>query len=116
MPLSRAIRAYEPGLIQQIISSGRSALNQTHALTNQLFHVSAATTGGLVTIYQQGAGGALQTGGMDPNSVFAHGGQAVTASSAPPTVHRRPGPVDFSAFDSLSESTDEPSAPGKGSR
>ncbi|MCW3052067.1 MAG: hypothetical protein JWN14_1237 [Chthonomonadales bacterium] len=110
-----AIRADEPGLIQQIISSGRNAINQTHALTNQLFHVSAATTGGLVTIYQQGAGGgAVQAAGLDPNSVFAHGGQAITASSAPPTVHKRSGPVDFSTFGSLSESTSDSPAPGKG--
>ena len=110
-----AIRADEPGLIQQIISSGRSAVNQTHALTNQLFHISAATTGGLVTIYQQGAGAAVQTGGMDPNSVFAKGGQAVASSSAPPEPHRRQSAVDFSAFGGLSEST-EPAAPTKGSR
>ena len=109
-----AIRADEPGLIQQIISSGRNAINQTHALTNQLFHVSAATTGGLVTVYQPGAGGTGQAGSLDPNSVFAHGGQAVTAASAPPTVHRRSSPVDFSAFDSLSESTSDSPASGKG--
>ncbi|MCW3099653.1 MAG: hypothetical protein JWL77_5271, partial [Chthonomonadaceae bacterium] len=111
-----AIRADEPGLIQQIISSGRSAINQTHALTNQLFHVSAATTGGLVSVYQQGAGGAIQTGGMDPNSVFAHGGQAVTASSTPPEAYRRAAPVDLSSFGGLSESTGDDPVPGKGAR
>jgi len=111
-----AIRADEPGLIQQILSSGRSAVNQTHALTNQLFHISSSTTGGLVSIYQQGAGGGAQAGGMDPNSVFAKGGQAVTASSTPPEAYRRASPVDFSAFDGLTESTSEAPAPGKGSR
>ena len=113
-----AIRADEPGLIQQIIASGRSAVNQTHALTNQLFHISAATTGGLVTVYQQGAGGAVKADGMDPNSVFAKGGQAVAASSAPPQPHRRQGAVDFSAFGGLTESTEPvaPVAPAKGSR
>lgn len=111
-----AIRADEPGLIQQIISSGRSTLNQTHALTNQLFHVSSATTGGLVTVYQQGAGGAIQTGDMDPNSVFAKGGQAVAASSAPPETYRRATPVDLSTFGGLSESTSDAPAPGKGVR
>ena len=111
-----AIRADEPGLIQQIISSGRSTLNQTHALTTQLFHISSATTGGLVTIYQPGIGGAPQMGGMDPNSVFAKGGQAVAAASAPPETYRRAAAVDFSAFDGLTESTIDVPAPGKGSR
>ena len=111
-----AIRADEPGLIQQIISSGRSAVNQTHALTNQLFHISAATTGGLVTIYQQGAGGGAQGAGMDSNSIFARGGQSVVASSAPPPTHRKASPVDFSSFDGLTESTSDVPAPSKGRR
>jgi hypothetical protein len=110
-----AIRADEPGLIQQIVSSSRSAVNQTHALTNQLFHISSATTGGLVTVHQHGVGGAVQKGDMDPNSVFAKGGKAVAAASAPPETYRRAAAVDFSTFGGLIESTDPP-APGQGSR
>lgn len=100
-----AIRADEPGLIQQIISSGRSAINQTHALTNQLFHVSSATTGGVVTVYQRGATADQQNAGLDPNSVFAHGGHSVDTTSTPPPSFQRQGPVDLSSFGGLSEST-----------
>ncbi len=111
-----AIRADEPGLIQQIVSSNRSTLNQTHALTTHLFHISSSMTGGLVTIYQPGAGGGTHAPGMDPNSVFAKGGQAVVASSTPPTEYRKPGAVDFSEFDGLTESTLETPQPGKRQR
>ena len=62
----------------------------------------------------QGAGAAVQTGGMDPNSVFAKGGgQTVNASSAPPEAYRRAAPVDLSSFGGLSESTHDEPAPGK---
>ncbi len=99
-----AIRADEPGLIGQITSSSRAVAGQTHAVTTQCFHVSGTTTGGIVTVYKPGAS---DTRGevLDPNSLFARGGQSAVSYTAPPTFERA-RPVDLSVFGGLSEPTE----------
>ena len=52
-----AVRADEPGLIASIQQTARNYGSQPYPLTGMMFHVSAATTGGAVTIYQPGAAG-----------------------------------------------------------
>jgi hypothetical protein len=48
-----AIRADEPGLITTTKQANRSYRNQAHALTGQCYYVSAATTGGVVSVHQE---------------------------------------------------------------
>lgn len=102
-----AIRADEPGLITQIQQNNRSYNTQNYAITSQCYHVSAATTGGVVTVYQPGNLSADRIA-LDKSSMFANGNAATlpTPGIQPPTVGaKRATPVDLSAWGGLSEST-----------
>ena len=77
-----AVRADEPGLIASIQQAARSYGSRPYPLSGQLYHVSAAMTGGAVTIYQPGAGGG---DALDPNSQFAAKSQPGVPPSGPPS-------------------------------
>jgi hypothetical protein len=123
-----AIRADEQGLIGQIQQSGRNMTNQAHALTPQLYHISSATTGGVVTVHQ-GAGLAGEAERLSAGSLFAKGGSSALPTGGVQPVggglpaqpgFRRPIPVDLSTWGGLTETTgDDPSPPtpfGRGRR
>ncbi len=111
-----AVRADEPGLIASVQQTARNYGNQPYPLTGMLFHVSAATTGGQVTVFQPGAAGAPTT--LDANSQFA----ASRQPAAPPSVGNMASglaplptpaqPKGLNEWYGLSESTsDEPEPP-----
>jgi hypothetical protein len=110
------VRADEPGLIAQVQTNNRNITGQSHWLTHLGFHISGATTGGVVTVFK----GGLNAGNMrlDPNSQFAGTSQSdpVAAPGTPRVApHRKPAPVDLSAWGGLAEATDEsPAPPGRG--
>ncbi len=104
------VRADEPGLIAQVQTNNRNVTGQAHWLTHLGFHVSGATTGGIVTVYKGGLNTDRTT--LDPLSQFAGVSQAAPAS-APAQSYKRPAPVDFSTWGGLAESTDE-APPRKG--
>lgn len=99
-----AIRSDEAGLISQFQQDNRNYMSQNYALTSQCYHVSGATTGGVVSIYQGGALN-LERVALDKSSMFAHGNV-----SSPPTPGLQPPvqrstPVDLSNWGGLSDST-----------
>lgn len=108
-----AVRADEPGLIASVQAAARNFSSRPYPLSGQLYHVSFATTGGALTIYQPAATAGKPTG-LDPNSPFVagHSGSAVPsianmAAEAP----LPPGPQskNLNEWYGLSESTlDEP--------
>lgn len=106
-----AVRADEAGIITQVATANRNFSGQMHGLTTQCFHISASTTGGVVTVYKGGAGNKQQ---LDPNSQFAAQNEGVPLS-APPALHR-PGPVDLSTWGGLIESTEDTSHPPSGGK
>ncbi len=101
-----AVRADEPSIINQVQQNNRSFITQNYALTIQAYHVSASTTGGLVTIY---AGGnlAAERESLDPSSMFANGNAATLPSPGVQPMGAMPSktPVDLSSWGGLSEST-----------
>lgn len=108
------VRADETGLIAQVQSSNRNYSSQPHWLTNHGFHVSGATTGGIVTVYKGGMDVEHRT--LDPNSQFAGSSQPIPAA-APAGSARRPAPVDLSSWGGLAESTqDAPPPPARPTR
>ena len=76
-----AVRADEPGLIASIQQTARNYGSQPYPLTGLLFHVSAATTGGQVTVFQPGVTGAAPAT-LEAGSQFAAG----KTPSGPPSV------------------------------
>ena len=106
-----AIRADEPGLIAQIQTSNRNALRQAHWLTHLGFHVSGATTGGIVTVYKGGLNTERTT--MDPMSQFA-GTTQQDPAAAPAAAYRKPAPVDLSSWGGLVETTGDSPPPTRG--
>jgi hypothetical protein len=76
-----AVRADEPGLIASIQQAARNYGSRPYPLSGQLYHVSAATTGSAVTVYQPGAAGGGAT--LDPNSQFARNQPGVPAGALP---------------------------------
>jgi hypothetical protein len=99
-----AVRADEPGLISQVQTNNRNITGQSHWLTHLGFHVSGATTGGTVTVHKAGLN--TEQLQMDPHSQFSGGAGAIPAA-APAAPYRKPGPVDFSTWGGLAESTDD---------
>ncbi len=94
-----AVRADEPGLIATVLSSNQNMARQAYPLTAQCYHISAASTGGIVTVYK---GGSLDS--LSSKSVFAAG----TASAPPPPpAYERPKPVDLSKWGGIMESTED---------
>ena len=106
-----AVRADEPGLIAQIQTSNRNANRQVHWLTHLGFHVSGATTGGIVTVYKGGLNTDRTT--MDPLSQFAGTSQGQPAA-APSPVYQKPAAVDLSSWGGLVEATGDTPPPTGG--
>ena len=108
-----AVRADEPGLIASIQQAARSYASRPYPLSGQLYHVSAAMTGGAVTIYQPGAGGTGDA--LDTNSQFARSQPGVPTNALPSIANMAaeaplpPQPKSLNDWYGLSESTmDEP--------
>lgn len=106
-----AVRVDEVGLISSMQQANRNYKSLPYPLTDQCFHINAASTGGVVTVYKE-TGSA--SGALDPNSIFAVGN---FASSAPNLASepqmggfQRPQPVNFGALGELMEPTSEASA------
>ena len=97
------IRADEPGLIAQIQTNNRKAVGASHWLTHLGFHISGATTGGIVSVYKGGLN--VDSTTLDPNSQFAGTASAVPLA-APTAAYRKPAPVDLSSWGGLVETTD----------
>jgi hypothetical protein len=99
-----AVRVDEPGMIASMQQSNRTFRNMPYGLTAQCYHVSAASTGGVVSIYE---GVGSTTGGLDPNSIFASGapGTGPLTTGMPTPGVNRPGPINFGALGGLSEPT-----------
>ena len=93
------VRADEAGLIAQVQANNRKFSGQSHWLTHLGFHVSGATTGGVVTVYKGSLTGENAT--LDPSSPFA--GAAPTPASTPAGAYRKPAPVDLSTWGGLAE-------------
>ena len=106
-----AVRADESGLITQVQANNRNITGQSHWLTHLGFHVSGATTGGVVSVYKGGMN--TENMKMDPQSQFA-GSAAAVPIAAPAAAYRKPAAVDLSAWGGLAESTDDVSSPGSG--
>jgi hypothetical protein len=64
-----AVRADEPGLIANLQTANRNYGNQPYPLSPKLFHISSATTGGVVTVYEP----AGKAGALKSDSLFAAG-------------------------------------------
>ena len=115
-----AVRVDEPGLIASMIQSNRNYRNQPYALTSQGYLVSAATTGGVVSVYQGSNAAPGQT--LSASSPFAAGSAGSYTPTQLPNLsqvsagqYARPLPIDFSAWGGLSEPTaDAPPSPQKG--
>ena len=101
-----AVRADEPGLIASIQQSNRNHRNLPYPLTAQVFYVAGSTTGGVVTLYQQGGRGKVE---LNPASPFAAGRLGMASNTPPPVPTGSelppPSPIDLSTWGSLSEST-----------
>ena len=102
-----AVRADEPGLISSIQMSNRNFQSLPYSLTGQMFHVSAATTGGVVTVYQLGSGtpsrpqvGAKPTPTPVPVNIFSQ--KHDTAGAGPARAPAR----DLNNYWGLSEPTE----------
>jgi len=108
-----AVRADEPGLIAQVQANNRNVSGMSHWLTHLGFHISGATTGGVVSVYK----GALNTENarLDPHSQFAGAAKSgpVTAPAAPAAPYRKPAPVDLSNWGGLAESIDDSTGSGR---
>ena len=97
-----AVRADEAGLIAPIVQSNRNAHNLPYFLTGQCYHVSAATTGGKVTVYQASlAGGAGE--GIAASSIFSSG---IPASPVPSMAQEMQREQEKSPRFALTEPTD----------
>ena len=105
------VRADEPGLIAQVQTNNRNATGLSHWLTHMGFHVSGATTGGIVSVHKGGLNTERTT--LDPHSQFAGAAPSVP-SAAPAQPYRRPAPVDLSAWGGLAESTEDAPPPMRG--
>jgi len=106
-----AIRADEPGLIGQIQQNNRGFSNQNYALTSQCYHISGATTGGIVTVHKTGLNQGERIT-LDNKSMFARGNSATlpTPGVQPQMgMGGRQSPVDLSSWGGLSESTSDDS-------
>lgn len=104
-----AVRVDEPGLVTSILYSNQNYRSQPHALTHQCFHVSAATTGGVVSVYQQGA---LGGDSLAPNSPFASSASALQAAPSAPVpagAAARPAPRALNDWWGLNEPTEDES-------
>ncbi|HEV2472245.1 MAG TPA: hypothetical protein VGS41_06240 [Chthonomonadales bacterium] len=102
-----AVRADESGLIASILQSNRNLEKMPYPLSSQLFLVSGATTGGVVSVYSPSA---TPGATLDSSSIFAAGGKATSLPNlAQPSVggaaYKRPELVDFGAWDGLTEPT-----------
>jgi hypothetical protein len=108
------VRADEPGLIANLQAANRNYASQPYPLTPQLFHVSAKTTGGVITLYEPGGKGDV----LSADSLFAAGKQSAlpNISHAAAGIPQRdplaaPG-RDLNSWTGLSESKeDAPSTP-----
>lgn len=101
------VRADEPGLIAQIQTNNRNSTGMSHWLTHMGFHISGATTGGIVTVHKGGMNAERTM--LDPHSQFA--GMAAGAPAEPAQAYRKPAPIDLSAWGGLAESTEDDSPP-----
>ncbi|MBC7529635.1 MAG: hypothetical protein H7308_19075 [Chthonomonadaceae bacterium] len=95
-----AVRSDEPGLIATVLSSNKNIIKQAYPLTSQCYHISAASTGGTVTVYK---GNPLDT--LNRGSVFA--GDGLSPAGGAPAGFERHKPVDLSQWSGIMESTDE---------
>ncbi|HZP83302.1 MAG TPA: hypothetical protein VFB21_16790 [Chthonomonadaceae bacterium] len=98
-----AVRVDEPGLITSILYSNQNYRSQPHALTAQCFHVSTATTGGVVSVYQVGGMG----DSLAPNSPFASGASAPQSAPSAPVSSRAAAPRALNDWWGLNEPTEE---------
>jgi hypothetical protein len=105
------VRADEPGLIAQVQNNNRKVAGIAHWLTHLGFHISGATTGGVVTVYKGGLNVDVTT--LDANSQFAGTAPSV-APAAPAAPYRKPAPIDLSSWGGLAEATDEGPPPVRG--
>jgi len=107
-----AVRADEPGLVASVQQANRNFATQPYALTSQLFHVSASTTGGVVTVFQPAAG---SNATLDPNSLFAAGKQGGMPTLSHQMASEIPGngdaPRDLNTWFGLTESTVDSTPP-----
>jgi hypothetical protein len=112
------VRADEPGLIANIQTANRNYATQPYPLTAQLFHVSASTTGGVITLYDPSGKGDV----LGADSIFAAG----KASALPNISHAAAGipqrdPLaatgrDLNGWHGLSESKDDAPPPPSGKK
>jgi hypothetical protein len=105
------VRADEPGLIAQVQNNNRKVTGMAHWLTHLGFHVSGATTGGVVTVHKAGVNTDITS--LDSQSQFAGTAQAVPLA-APSAPYRKPAPVDLSAWGGLAEAIDDAPPPSRG--
>lgn len=108
------VRADEPGLLTQVQANNRNVSGTSHWLTHLGFHVSGATTGGVVTVYKGGLN--VERTKLDPDSRFAGGSQtsaAMAPAVAPAAPYRKPAPIDLSTWGGLAEATDDGPPPGR---
>jgi hypothetical protein len=113
------VRSDEPGLIANLQTTNRNYANLPYPLTGKLFHVSASTTGGVITVYEPaGKGDALNS-----DSMFAAG----KSQTLPSISHAAAGipqrdslggsARELNSWNGLSESKeDAPSAPPTGKK
>ena len=105
------VRADEPGLIAQIQTNNRNISGQAHRLTHMGFHVSGASTGGVVTVHKGGLN--TEHVRLDANSQFA-GTSQETPLATPSTPYRKPAAIDLSTWGGLAEATDDGPPPPRG--
>lgn len=107
-----AVRIDEPSMIASMQTSNRNSRSLAYSLTNQCFQVSAQTTDGVISLYQNT---------LNPEDIFDSAPvvsrQPVSPRPSPADPFQRPGAVDFSTLGGISEPTGEiASAPAKPSR
>ncbi len=97
-----AIRVDEPSMIASMQASNRNSRNLAYSLTNQCFLVSAQTTDGVISLYEN----TVKTEDIfDSAPIVTRQAAAPRPGSADP--FQRPGPTDFSAWGGISEPTGE---------
>ncbi len=98
-----AIRVDEPSMIASMQTSNRNSRNLAYSLTNQCFQVSAQTTDGVISIYQNT---------VKPEDIF-DSPAVVTRQPSPlrqsqDEAFQRPAAIDFSTWGGISEPIGEP--------
>jgi hypothetical protein len=112
------VRADEPGLIANIQTANRNYNTQPYPLTPQLFHVSASTTGGVITVYDPSGKGDV----LGSDSLFAAGKTSALpnishAAAGIPQRDPLAGPArELNGWTGLNESTEDTPPPTAGKK